>query len=439
MGFGALVACSDDAADAPTPTPTPTPEAGLPDTYKAPVDAATADVVTPAPLKPYAAWAVTPQDYNKPGPGGVPPALSFTNKTLRHTMQVSLGGEQIRVRFSNVFGTAPLVVDGAYAALAKMGSEIDAATGKALTVGGKANFTIAVGAEAWSDPVAMTVAANSKVSVGVFVANSTPVSTTHRFGNQTTYIGEGNVLSAATIANLGDGAPPATAASYYWVTGIDVYTREPANVLVLLGDSITDGVGSTPDANHRYGNYLSTLLAADTTKKQVSVINEGLAGNRILSDGAGDSAIKRFDRDVAGQTGVTNAFILLGINDIGFCVLAPPTCKTSAEITGGITTLIGKAKAKGIKVQVATLMPFKGATVFGAPYYDAAAETKRGEVNTFIKALTTTDGIVDLATVMKDPADELLLKTTFDIGDHLHPNDMGYSTLAGAFDLTRLR
>jgi hypothetical protein len=187
-------------------------------------------------LEPYATWAVATSDYAAPGSAG--PPLSFAHKTLRHILQTSIGGEQLRVRFSNVHGTAPLVIDGAHVAAAKGGSEIDTASDRALSVSGAQTFTAPAGTEVWSDAVPMAVSPNASLAISVFVKAETPARTWHPFGMQTHYIGEGDRLSAASIVHE-------TTTAYHWVTGVDVFRREAARVVVVLGDSNIDGFGST--------------------------------------------------------------------------------------------------------------------------------------------------------------------------------------------------
>ena len=381
----------------------------------------------------YATWAASPSDYNAVNTtsGTTPAALTFTNKTLRHTMQTSIGGEMLRFRISNVFGTTPLVVDGAHVALSTGGSAIDASSDKAITVGGSQTFTVAAGAETWSDPVALATQANANLAVSFYVQQQTPAATYHALGVQTTYIADGNQLAAATIPS------PTTRQNYFWINGIDVYNRSDANVLVTFGDSITDGYASTVDASRRYPNDLARRFAASPTPRPVSVVNAGISGNRVLTDTSGPKGIDRFERDVLGQSGVTHTIILLGINDIGYCGLFGTQCVTADQITTGLASMVAKAKARGVKVYLGTLTPFK-ATAFGA-YYNDAAETKRQAVNAWIRANATVDSVIDFDKTVQNPADPLSILPAYDSGDHLHPNDAGYQAMADSIDLSKFR
>ena len=381
----------------------------------------------------YATWAASPSDFNAVSTttGITPTSLTFTNNTLRHTMQTSIGGEMLRFRISNLFGTTPLVVDGAHVALSTGGAAIDVSSDKAITVGGAQTFTVAPGAETWSDPVALVTSANTDLAVSVYVRQATPAATYHALGRQTTYIGDGNQLAATTIPN------PATRQNYFWINGIDVYNRSDANVLVTFGDSITDGFNSTVDASRRYPNDLSRRFAADPNARPVSVVNAGISGNRVLTDTAGPKGIDRFERDVLGQSGVTHTIIMLGINDIGYCGrYGGVHCVSVDQITAGLGSMVAKAKARGVKVYAATLTPFK---VTANNYYNDEAEAKRQAVNAWIRANQTIDGVVDFDVALRNPADPPTLLPAYDSGDHLHPNDAGYQAMANSIDLSKFR
>jgi lysophospholipase L1-like esterase len=382
----------------------------------------------------YATWAASPSDYNATNTttGVTPTALTFTNKTLRHTMQTSLAGDQLRVRFSNVFGKAALAIAGAHVALATGGAAIDASSDKAITIGGQQAFSVPAGTEAWSDPVPLSTSANANLAVSVYVSAATPAATYHALGRQTTYIVDGNQLAAPTITGA------ETRQNYFWVNGIDVYSQRDANVLVPFGDSITDGFNSTVDANRRYPNVLARRFSADASAKPVSVVNAGISGNRVLTDTSGPKGVDRFERDVLGQSGVTHTIILLGINDIGFCGLfGAAQCVTADQITAGLASMVDKAKARGVKVYLATLTPFKGTTIAG--YYNDAGEVKRQAVNAWIRANKAVDGVIDFDKAVQNPADPLSLLPAWDSGDHLHPNDAGYEAMANSIDLALFR
>ena len=384
----------------------------------------------PGVLVPYASWAVAPSDHATPSRAGLPPPLSFANKTIRNIVRTSIGGEQARVRFSNVYGKTPLAIAGAHLALVKTGSEIDARTDRALTVDGRAAFTIAAGAEAWTDPVAFAVPTNGDVAVSVFVRSEAIARTWRDASRQTSYIGEGDQLGAATIADAVE-----TTEAYHWVTGLDVYRRGPANVAVLFGDSNIAGSGSAVDTNHRLHNHLSKRLAAES--RAIGVINAGIPGNRASFDGPiGEAATRRFARDVLGQSGVTHVVVHVGINDIGLAGMIATQCPSADDVIAALDDLISQARAADLKVILATLLPWKGAMLFGAPYGDAAGEQKRLAVNAWIRANRTVHAVLDLDKVVQDPSDPARLDPRFDAGDHLHCNAAGYEAMAAAVDVS---
>ncbi|HKO90988.1 MAG TPA: SGNH/GDSL hydrolase family protein [Polyangiaceae bacterium] len=377
-------------------------------------------------------WAVSPQDYNETFPGGAFPApapLALENQTLRQIMHVSVGGSAARVRLSNLFGNAPLSVAGAHIARAGAASAIDVASDAPLTFGGQASVSIPAGQEQWSDPSPLPLSAGEDVAVTLFLSETAPVSTVHGVGSQTQFIVPGNALSDASFSE------PETITSYYWVTGIDV-GAPGGGVIVTFGDSITDGVGSTPDTNHRYPNFLAERVRAEARLSGYGVIDEGISGNRILNDVAGPSALSRFSRDVNDQPGASHVIILIGINDLGFSGFVPAQAVTAEQVTSGLSTLISEAKQAGLQVLLATLTPLQGTM---APYYSEQTEALRGAVNAWIRTEADVDGVIDFDRATQDPSNPLALQAAYDSGDHLHPNDAGYQAMANAIDLGLLR
>lgn len=377
-----------------------------------------------------ATWATAPQDYNEVFPGGAfpaPPALSFSDQSIRQIVRVSVGGRGLRVRLSNRFGAEPLTLDGVHVALGSGGSSIDVASDYPLEFEGRSAVTIPAGEDVWSDPTSFVVDAGAELALTLYVAGEVPVTTVHSAAQQTAYVVAGDALSAASF----EGATTRT--SYYWITGIDVVTTEveSGGVIVTFGDSITDGVGSTLDASSRYPDLLARRLR-DEGMSGFGVVNEGISGNRVLSDVVGPSALSRFARDVTEHAGASHVIILIGINDIGFSGLPGGSSVLASQVTGGLGTMIDEARAAGLKVYLGTLTPLKGTM---PPYYSEASELLRGEVNAWIRGEAAVDGVIDFDVAMQDPADPLQMVPAFDSGDHLHPNDAGYETMAGAIDL----
>ena len=380
---------------------------------------------------PYAAWSAAQQDYNEPFPAA-PPPLAFNNQTLRQVLRVAIGGEQVRVRFSNVFGKAPLTIHGARVARSAGGSSIEPASDTELKFNGQASVTIPAGGELWSDAAALEVQAQGDLAVSMFLAAATPVATVHSWSLQTHYVAAGNALSQETLPGA------ETRSSYYFLSGVDVLTSAKAHVAVAIGDSITDGAGTTPDTQRRWTNYLARRLQAAASAGTVSVVNAGIAGGRMISNGVGPRGVDRFDRDVLSQSGVSHVIILLGINDIAFPAFGPNQEVTLEQMTAGMQSMIDQAKAKGLKVYVGTLLPFKGATVFGQPYYRDEFESKRQAFNDWIRSNTAIDHVIDFDRAIRDPANPLAMLPAYDSGDHLHPNDKGAEAMAEAVELSLL-
>ena len=378
-------------------------------------------------------WAVSPQDYSEVFPGGVFPApmpMMFANQSLRQIVHVSVGGSSPRVHLSNLFGAAPLVLGGVHVALAGAGSAIVAGTDTELRFGGQTAVTIPAGQEIWSDPGTLEIPAAADVAITLFVPGTAAVSTVHSVAQQTEFVTAGDALSAPSFANA------EMRNSNYWLTGLDVTAPAAGGVIVAFGDSITDGVGSTSGANHRYPNYLAERLRADASLAGFGVADEGISGNRILHDVAGPAALSRFRRDALGQTGASHVIILIGINDLGFSGLAPDQAVTANDVTGGLSTLISQAKAGGLHVSLATLTPLKGTM---APYYGDQTEALRGAVNTWIRNDADVDAVIDFDRAVQSSADPLAMNPDFDSSDHLHPNDAGYQAMANAIDLSLFR
>jgi lysophospholipase L1-like esterase len=335
----------------------------------------------------YGGWSAAQQDYNEPGPMGVPPAMAFNNQTVRQVMAVSIGGDQVRVRFSNLFGKAPVTISGARVSRSQGNSSIPPGQNVELKFNGSTSATIPAGAELMSDPAELKVGARDEVAVSVFFASETPVATVHSIALETTYVASGNALATETLTGSQEQS------SYYFISGIEVLSGAKANVVVAIGDSITDGFGTTPNTHRRWTDYVSRRLIADSGAGPVSVLNVGVSGSRMLSDGVGIKGVDRFDRDVLGQAGVSHVIFLHGINDIAFPALVPNSEVTVEQMTAGMDAMIAKAKAKGVKVFAGTLLPFKGTTIFGAPYYRDDFEAKRQAYNSWVRANTSLDGM----------------------------------------------
>lgn len=268
----------------------------------------------------------------------------------------------------------------------------------------------------------MTVPGNVNLAVSTHVAGGTGEVTGHPDAQQDNYYSDGNTASQESA-----GSYVYSIGAWFWVDGVTVQAAPRAGTVVALGDSITDGYQSTPDANHRWPDYLAQRLMAK--KVPLGVANEGISGNEVTADGAGVSAQARFDRDVLSQPGASTVIFLEGINDIGNGVV------TSADqLIAADEQIIARAHANGLRILGGTLTPFQG-----AGYYSDQKETIREAVNSWIRTSGAFDGVVDFDRAVRDPADAQAFLPAYDSGDHLHPDDAGYAAMADAVPLSALR
>jgi lysophospholipase L1-like esterase len=354
------------------------------------------------------------------------------NQTIRQIARVSLGGSKARVVLSNEYGSEPLMIGAAHIALSDGGGAIKPGSDRVLTFSGNESVTIPPGAQVISDPVELSVPPLSSVAVSVFFPEVSPTTTMHWDGRQTAYIVAGNKVGDTTIQ------PDSKIESRLFLRGILVDASANARALVTFGDSITDGDGSTVDANHRWPDFLAERLQASGAP--VAVLNEGISGARILRDRMGVNALARFDEDVLSHPRVDTVILMMGINDIGWpdSVLEPHGIAPSAEdIIDGYEQLIARAHAKGIRIIGATLTPFdnafQGTSLEG--YYNADKEEKRKAVNEWIRNSGAFDGVIDFDGVLRDPAQPTRMLAAYDKGDNLHPKDEGYKAMAESIDL----
>lgn len=363
-------------------------------------------------------------------PTMMPSALEA--QTVREVVRTSAGGERIRVTYSNRYGSAPLVIGEARVAPTRdepsraASSQQDGA-GVQLSFGGRRKVTIAPGKSATSDAVALPVSARQRLSVSTWLPQRTPLTTFHWGAQQTAFVVPGNLSAAAALPN----AQALTGRAF--LSAVQV-SRPAHRTVVTFGDSITDGNGSTPDRNLRWPDQLAERADG------IAVINAGISGARLLSDGMGEKAAARFEQDVLSQPGVDTVIVLLGINDIGwpgsaFAPKEPPA--TASAMIAGYRSLIAAARARQVRIIGGTLLPFENA-LQGTPYsghYSPAKDRVRREVNEWIRHSGEFDATIDFDQLLRDPAHPARLHPDFDSGDHLHPSDAGYAEMARAVAL----
>jgi lysophospholipase L1-like esterase len=364
------------------------------------------------------------QQGNQPSPFALPPNIN--GQTVRQIVHTTIGGTRVRVHVSNAYGAGPLTVGAAHIALRAKGSAILPETDRTLAFSGKPSFVIPPGALAVSDPVEFPVPQNGDLVISLFIAGEPTPPTVHLTGLHTTYVSKpGDFTKAAEIADA------ATMQSWYWISGVDVAAPAEAAAIVAFGDSITDGATSTPDTDRSWPSQLAARLVANKATKGVAVLNHGISGNQVLADGAGVSALARFDRDVIAQPGVKWLIVLEGINDIGIASMMGGAGVSADDLIAAHKQLIERAHLHGIKAIGATLLPYSGAS-----YYSEKGESVRQAVNQWIRTGQAYDAVIDFDATLRDPQNPGQMNPAYYINDHLHPNDAGYKLMAESIDLT---
>ncbi|MFE7571003.1 SGNH/GDSL hydrolase family protein [Streptomyces sp. NPDC057539] len=390
----------------------PTASSALPVPSAAPPAAAAAPAAATTPV---VTWAASADRLDAAVP-------ARTHRVVVHT---SAGGSALRIRLSNAFGEQPVTFGRAYVGVRASGAAVVPGSNRALSFGGAASVTVPPGGSVYSDPLPGTVRPQSDLAISVYVQDAAGTATGHRMGLQTSYIAPGGDYAAE------DTATPFTQQTgfRYYLDAVVVDAPRGTGAVVALGDSITDGAISTSDANRRWPDFLAGRLQSDRRTSLKGVANEGISGNKVLSDGAGESALKRLDRDVLSQRGLRTVILLEGVNDIK----ATPA-PTAAQVIAGYREIIARTHAAGACVVGATVMPYEGWRE-----WNAGGEAVRQEVNTFIRESGAFDGVVDFDAAVKDPAAPSKILPAYDSGDHLHPNDAGMKVMSDTVDVRGLR
>jgi lysophospholipase L1-like esterase len=356
--------------------------------------------------------------------------VGFNNQTIRLHPRVSLGGERLRVRISNAYGNRPLIVGAAAIALRDAGPAIVAGSSRKLSFGSRDLAVIAAGAVQYSDPVDLSVPPLADVAVSFHLPGDVPANfaITGRYARQTNYISPPGSYAAEAVMPVGN-----LTDQWFFLCGIDVLAPSDALGIVTLGDSLTDGNISTIDGFRRWPDQLARRLVA-RKGRPAGVMNNGLGGNRILHDIRGDSALRRFDRDVLAQPGVTHVIVMLGTNDLRNRWAKPEEEVTAEQIIAGLQQMALRAHGAGIKIIGATLTPF-GNETYMANAWNPTREMHRVAVNAWIRESGAFDGVADFDAALRDPQIPTQMRAADDCGDGLHPSDSGYEKLGDAIDL----
>ena len=349
----------------------------------------------------------------------------YENVTVRELARTSAAARRIRVRFSNEFSDKEMHLGGAHIALAADNGAIVPGSDHVLTFSGQPGVTIPAGAPMLSDPVDWPVPALTHLAVSVFYPDAT-IPPAHTLFVLTAEVSSpGNYLDAQVLP----GARPARTGNA--VSEIDIVPTQPSKTVVTFGDSITEGVVSTPDAFAGWADRLAERLQENPrTPQRWSVVNAGIGSNRVLHDQPSGNALSRFDRDVLAVPGVAMTIVLLGINDIQYSHRSAAEAVDASQIIAGLQQLVLRARARGVKILGATITPFEG-----SPDYTPEGEATRQAINSWIRSPGAFDGVVDFDAVTRDPARPTHLLTNLESSGHLHPSDAGYAAMGNSIDL----
>ncbi|HEY1935940.1 MAG TPA: SGNH/GDSL hydrolase family protein [Acetobacteraceae bacterium] len=357
-------------------------------------------------------------------------AAGFGNHTLRMNPRVSIGGNTLRIRLSNAYGTRPLRIGAAHVALREAGASIVPGSDRPLTFAGASGATIAAGSLIVSDPVLLAVSPLADLAVTFHLPDDVPPAfqITGRYARQTNYISPAGDFTADPTMPVGK-----ITDEWFFLCGVDVLADGDVGGIVCVGDSLTDANISTHDAFCRWPDQLARRLIA-RGGRQFGVMNQGLGGNRILHDIRGDSGLRRFDRDVLAQPGVTHVIVMLGTNDLRNRWRKPEEEVTAEHMIAGMQQLAVRAHAGGIKMFGATLTGFENET-FLPGAWTPAREATRLAFNDWVRNGGAFDGVVDFDAGLRDPERPARMLPVYDCGDHLHPSDAGYNRMGDVIDL----
>lgn len=366
-------------------------------------------------------WATAPQLVE---PNNMPPAPGLANNTIRQVVRVSIGGDSLRLRFSNAFSKQPVTLKAVAVAVAEGGSSIDASTQQILKFNGAEMVTMPPSGEVYSDAFSFKLVPGSKLAITIYFGDTSPGATGHPGSRTTSYILAGNQIGSAGFTNA------VTTDHWYTINSIEVMANAGSFAIAALGNSITDGRGSGTNKQNRWTDILSERLLRNKTTENIGVLNLGIGGNCVLRGGLGPTALSRFDRDILSQSNVKWLLILEGINDIGGIRNAAQAPEVARELIEAYSLMADKAHARGIKVYGCTILPFEK-SFYDTPYRQQA----RDIVNEWIRTTDKFDAVIDFDKIMRNPDDIKKIGSGLHDGDWLHPNQAGYKKMGEAIDL----
>lgn len=344
------------------------------------------------------------------GPNDMP-KTSLSNRALREIIHVSIGGDVLRMQLSNIHSKEPVEIKSVFIANPLDTCDIEAKSAKYLTFNGKKSVTIAPGESVYCDVLKFKLTPLQRLSVTINYGNTTPVNaSSHRGSRTTSYLMQGEVKPKTKFV------PQEKCEHWYNISCIDVQTAEPTTCVAVLGNSITDGRGSTTNMQNRW-----TDAMAEAYGGKVAVLNLGIGGNAVMRGGLSEPGVVRFDRDILGQQGVTDVIIFEGVNDIGGW--KPNHAEVVRNLQKAYTELIQKAKAAGKKVYIGTIAPY-----YGNGYYNHFSEAARLTINDWIRANKEVDGIIDFDELLRDPAKPNALLPKYS-SDGLHGTPAAYEAM----------
>jgi lysophospholipase L1-like esterase len=359
-------------------------------------------------------------------------AGAISNQTLRMNPRVSIGGDRVRVRISNAYGVRPLLVGAAWLGLRDKGPAVMSDSHGKLTFGGAESATVAAGSFLVSDPVAFDLSPLADIAISIYLPGDLPLSSgiTGRYARQTNYISPPGNFASSAVMPVGS-----ITGEWFFVSGVDVLVSSDTGAVVALGDSLTDANISTMDAFCRWPDELARRLQARRDGRPMGVMNQGLGGNRILHDIRGDSGLRRFDRDVIAQPGVTHVIVMLGTNDLRNRWAKPEEEVNADQMIAGLKQLAVRARTAGIKIFGATLTPFENETFLPGAWTPERERTRQA-VNEWVREGGAFDAVVDFDRALRHPEHPTSMLPIYDCGDHLHPSDLGYNKMGDAIDLS---